>query len=415
MKKSLRVGIGVLGVFVFLLVSVVTFAQTTEITIWFGRENFIPADRFETFHAENPHIRIKIDMIPLEEALAAYVRTFRAGNPPDIFQVLHQNPTALAAQKMVMDITPILKAWEEEDPDDFRDMAKAAWEMPSYQGVPYGMALHAAPYWYVWRSDLFDEAGIPEPETWDDALDAGRKLRSDTMLGYALIGHKPHIDWFVSYFVSMGGPFVNNLIQLDSDAGVYLLGWYQTMMRDGIVHPDTPAWDSGEARAAFMAGKAAQMFQGSNIFAKIQESLEYKKQWKAKPPLYRPGAKDSWRMGGICWPYMVSISASVKQDAVRKVFQYLSRTEIVKEVALRYQPATRMSVFREPDYLEFQPWYAELFEAYSRQYPIPVHLRDTEIYRVLAEARHEALTNVNADPKEMAARYQAQINKIAGQ
>lgn len=388
--------------------------DVVELNVWFGREQFIPGDRFETFHRENPNIRINADVIPLEEAFSSYVRAYRAGQAPDIVQILTFSQTALAEQGMLMDIRPILDVWRREAPEHYNDMAPATWQIPSHNGVTHGMALHVAPYWYIYRKDMFDRAGIPQPRTWDDAIEAGRQLARDGVVGFTKIGFAGHIDWFISLFLYMGGQYSDdNVIQLDSPAGVYLLEFYQQMMRYGIAHPDTIAWDSGDMRANFMSGEAAQAFEGANMFAEFNRHLSYGDQWVALPGLVSPGAEGQWVVPGNSWPYVVSSRATGKEEAIRKFFQYLSRTEIIKEVALRYQPATRMSVFEDPEYLRAQPWFATLRDYYAQQQPIPVHPSQPQINQILGEAMQEALSRPNADAREMASRYQRRINEVA--
>jgi ABC-type multidrug transport system ATPase subunit len=62
--------------------------------------------------------------------------------------------------------------------------------------------------------------------------------------------------------MSMGGQFENNVPQLDSDAGIYLLEFYQQLMSENIASRETVAWDSGDMRASFIGGNAAQALIG---------------------------------------------------------------------------------------------------------------------------------------------------------
>lgn len=393
--------------------------EVTELNVWFGREAFIPGDEFEQFHEDNPNIRINADVIPLEEAFSSYVRAARAGEAPDMVQALTFHTPALAGQDMLMDITPILEHWEEENPEHFADMAPATWDYPTIDGTPHGMALHTAPYWYIYRTDLFEEHGISEPEYWSEAVEAGRELTTldgGDMVGFSQIGFAGHIDWFISYFIYMGGQYSDdNVIQLDSEAGVALLEFYQTMMADGIAHPDTISWDSGDMRANFMGGNAAQAFEGANLFAEFNEHLDYGTEWRALPGLKREGAEDEWRIPGNSWPYLISTEAEDKVEAMSRFLQYLSAPEITKEVAMRYQPSTTMSVFDDEEYQEAQPWMVELREWYEQQVPIPVHERQPEINDILGEAMQEALDEPDADAGEMAARYQEQIDNLVNE
>jgi multiple sugar transport system substrate-binding protein len=50
----------------------------------------------------------------------------------------------------------------------------------------------------VWRKDLFDKAGLAEPKTYDDVLNACAKLRSPRLYGFATRGEGPNgirFDW----------------------------------------------------------------------------------------------------------------------------------------------------------------------------------------------------------------------------
>lgn len=385
--------------------------EVVELTMWFGREQFMPADNFETFHAENPNIRVNTDVIPLEEANSSYVRAYRAGNAPDIIQANLRDVPGLAEQGMLMDVTPVLDAWRNEDADDFAGMSQGAWEMPSHDGVPYGMTLHGAPYYFIYRLDLFEAAGIPEPRTYEDAIEAARQLHDDNLIGFAIPGHGRHSAWFHQHIVAMGAPIVDNNVRIDSEGGIAAIEFYQTIAREGLIHPETLSWDSGEMRAAFIGGNAAMIFEGVNVFPAFEEGLVYNESFKATPPLSRAG-EDPAQVRMWHWPYLVSSEASDKADAIKEVFKYLSRTEIVSEVAKRYQPTTRMAVFDDPEYQAVQPWWEDLADSYFSAVGMPSHVRQVEIGEVLVDLKQEALTNYDADPVEMAQRYQTRMDDL---
>jgi multiple sugar transport system substrate-binding protein len=396
-----------------LLLGSVQAQQPVEITMWFGRQDFIPADAFETFHRENPDIRVKTDVIPLEQAVADVLRTARAGQAPDIVQVPADGVPPLALQGALYEFAPMLAKWQAEEPASYANLAQAAFDLATYEGNLYGVALHYGPYWFTYRVDWFEEAGIAHPPTtWDDVLDAGRVFAADDRIGYSVIGSRAHDPvWFLATYMAMGGQWVDGIPQIDSDAGRYLLAFYQTLIRDGIAHPETLAWASGEMRAAFIGGNAAQAMIGDNIYPTLNESLAYGEQWTGSPPPSRPGGEADNRIMALGWPYVVT-AGTEHPEAVLKVLQYLARPEIVAEVALRYQPTTVLPVMNDPVYVEAKPWAPDFAAPFAELVPLPSHPRQPQVYQILLDAMQDALQNPNADAAEMAARYQAQLDEL---
>ena len=388
-------------------------SDTTNIHIWFGRQDFIPADAFETFHAENPNIRVTTDVIPLEQSLTEYIPAFQAGRAPDIMQTNIWNIVLLQRQNMVLDISDILASWQQNDPQDFATMGPAAWSLASHDGVPYGMALHVMPYLYVYRSDLFDELGISVPTTWDEVINIGKQVSQRGYLGFSLNASRTqNPTWFQAKFMAMGAQYPNGIPVLDDAAGRYALRTYQRMISERVAHPDSLSWGAGEMRAAFIRGDAAQALMGVNIFPAIQRELQYGTQWRFAAPPGRPGALNERSIMANAWPYLVNARSADKADAIEKVLRYLSRHEIVKEVAMRYQPTTRTTVASDPDYLAVQPWFDALQDIYAEQVPIPSHPNTTRVNEILLDAMQDALANPTRDAGQISRQFEAELQAL---
>lgn len=384
-----------------------------ELRVWFGRENFIPADAFETFHAENPNIRVTHDVIPLEEVLTQYIQAAGAGQAPDIVQIDARNIPPIAEAGLTRDITDLLARWQEEDPDTYNDLSESAFNFGRYKDVPFGVAFHAGPFNHVYRIDVLAENGLNPPETWEDVLEIARTVRTPDMLGYALIGAR-HTVWFFSQFYAMGGQFEDNVIQLDSEAGHALLTFYQTLAAEELIHPETLAWASGEMRAAFISGDAAQAPIGSNIFPRIQEAMPYGEMWGAMPPPYRTGAQEQWRYMGLGWPHVITASTEHPYEA-SLVLRYLARAENAGEVAMRYQPTTVKSVMASDEYRAVAPWADDFADWYPQMTPMASHPKQPEIEQIVIDAFQEVLDDPTADVAEVAQRAQEEINAIVAE
>ncbi|WP_416150124.1 ABC transporter substrate-binding protein [Salipaludibacillus sp. HK11] len=386
------------------------------VSIWFGREQFIPDDQFDKFHEENPGITVEWDVIPLEQAVADYLRNHNAGNAPDMVQIFHEYSQTLAVQEAALDMTPYYEQWEEEDPDSYNNLMSQAFDIPSYEGRPYGLAVHAAPYWMAYRKDWFEEAGIAEPESWDDVLDAARTLKDDGHLSNQQYGFVTPGDrttpplWFSSMFMSMGGQYSDTgLPVVDSDAGEYIVDFHQTLVREGLTSNEVLSWDSGAMRGSFMSGNAAMIPEAFNMFAAFQDELEYGTEWEGMVQPHRPGGEDDFRVNMFSWPLIVNSDTEHPEEVV-KVLQYLTDTEIVRDVAMGYQPTTNAEVMEE--YFEVNEWSHGFEEAFASGVVLPSHLRQPEVYDILGEMVQEALSNYDSDPSEIVQEYQEKLNEL---
>lgn len=386
-----------------------------ELTVWFGRENFIPGDAFETFHEENPNIRVTTDVIPLEQAVADTLRTSRAGNAPDIVQIPADGIPPLSIQNALYDMSDLVAQWQEDDPEAYGNLAQAAFDMATWESTLHGLALHIGPFWYTYRTDWLEEAGLDVPTTFDEVLEAGRQLSGADRIGFAIHGSRAHDPvWMLSLFMAMGGQWENGVPQIDSPAGIYLLEFYQALVRDEIGSSEILAWDSGDFRAAFINGNAAQGLIGDNVYPTVNESLQYEEEWSGGPVPARPGAEDQNRTMTLGWPYVVTADTE-HPEAAMAVLEYLARPEIIGEVAMRYQPTTVLPVLNSEDYVEAKPWAPDFEEAFSNLVPLPSHPQQPQIYEILLDAMQAALQNPNADAAQIAAEHQQAIDNAVGQ
>ena len=394
-------------------------AQDEQITVtmWFGRQEFVPHDQFNRFHAENPNIRVEWDVIPLEQAHTDFMRNHAAGSAPDVVQIFHEFTATMVAQGTLLDISPYLRAWQQEDPADFADIFDIAFTLTSYEGGTYGINVHSAPYFLGYRKDWIEQAGMQPPRTWTDVLEISRAMQRNVLSGdqYAFAqpggAHHPPF-WMNSIYMSMGGQFTDTGLPLiDSPAGIALIEFFQTIAREGLQNPESTSWASGDMRGAFLGGRAGFFPEAINIFAVTQRELEYGVQWDAMIQPYREGAQADFQPNTFGWPFMVN-SDTEHPEAVMAALRYVFHPEIVKDVALVYQPANRASVLGSPEYLAAHPYFPNLEQAFIEQTPYPTHLRSPERSNILNEMKQTAQTQVNRPAAEIARETQARLNAL---
>lgn len=84
-------------------------AQERSLKVWFGRQDFIPEDQFETFKQDYPDINVEFEVIRLEDVNAQLILALRAGEAPDIVQIQARDVSQLALGGVVKDFTHMIE------------------------------------------------------------------------------------------------------------------------------------------------------------------------------------------------------------------------------------------------------------------------------------------------------------------
>ncbi|MCH8572219.1 extracellular solute-binding protein [Nesterenkonia sp. AY15] len=391
--------------------------ENVELTMWFGREDFIPDDAFDAFHEEYPNIEVTADVIPLEEATSTFMRQYDAGSAPDLFQIEYEYAGLLARRDMLLDLADIQTTWEEEDPELYDNMIDAGWEMGTWDDTVYGLALHLGPYLHTYRTDVLEEAGAEVPTTWEEVLEASRAIVEETdSYGWGTNGSRENKPaWEISIFAQMGGQWEDNVMQIDSEAGHYWLSFYQTLISEGLAHPDTIAWNSGDMRAAFMDGSSAQVMEALNVYPEFQTVIENGSEWDVSvSPIAREGAEEESRYVGNGWPYYVNSQTEHPYEA-GLVLRYLADFDQSLSVATRYQPTANIEVMESDEYLEANPYAEELLSTWSEVEQAPAHLMQAQMNEVIRDAVQWALANPDGDVAEAAQGFQEELDSLAAE
>ena len=407
------------GTVAFGFLAIPANAEDRSVKVWFGRENFIPDDRFAIFNSEYPDINVEYEVIRLEDVNAQLILAMRSGNAPDIVQIHSRDVEQLAINKVVKDFTHKISEFKERFPETYGQLAPLTWEGASdSKGNIYGAALFAQSIYLTYRTDWLKEAGITPPlETTDRVLEAARKIAAmgDDRLGFSLIGCCHSTVWELPLFLSMGGQIVDGVPQVDSETGIAWISFYQTLLNEGSAHPDTPSWDSGQMRAAFIGERAGMMNEGEHIYVEVHKQMPYGEgKWAFERLPTRPGQTEPQVQSGFAFPFIVT-SANEDEDAALLVLEYLARPAIAKQVAIRYQPTTNVAVAEDPEYLAAKPWAGDVVPIASNLISLPTHpTRVIQIYDVLKELRSAMVANPGADPAGIAAEFQNKLNDVAG-
>lgn len=406
------------GMIVSALAAGPAMAQDRSIKVWFGRENFIPEDQFAAFKEDYPDIDVEFEVIRLEDVNSQLILAIRSGTAPDIVQIHARDVAQLAQGGVVKDFSHMIEEWETRFPETYGQLAPLAWEGASdFDGNIYGVALYAQSIYLTYRTDWLDELGIAYPlETTDRVLEAAKAISEigDDRFGFSLLGCCNSPTWELPQFLAMGGEMIDGVPQLDTEAGIAWIDFYQELMRSGAAHPDTPSWDSGQMRAAFIGERAGMMNEGEHIYVEVHKQVPYEEgKWTFERLASRPGQTEEHKQTGFAFPFIVT-TANEDEEAAMLALEYLSRPEFAKQVAIRYQPTTNTAVSEDPEYLAAKPWATDIAPLSSNLYNLPTHpTRAIQIYDVLQELRDRMVAEPDADAAALAAEYQEKLNAAA--
>ena len=236
----------------------------------------------------------------------------------------------------------------EEDRADFLD---SAMEASSYQG-----RLYAIPYFIhtpivFYRTDLFEEAGLTVPETWEEYRQAAIKLTNVETGVYGTIieakqASEP-VTHLVDWYFQNGADFIDEKgnVVVDSEAAKEVFDFLLTMMyEDGSVMPGSIGYDNADVHNLFMQGKVAMVKNWPYMYAMARDpaqSLVADDFAIARQPAGKYDATAVWT-----WGFAIS-SSSRNKEAAWEFMKFVAGSDVAAYITPLGMPSFRNSVWTD--------------------------------------------------------------------
>ncbi|HLX03043.1 MAG TPA: extracellular solute-binding protein [Trinickia sp.] len=235
----------------------------------------------DSFEKAHPGIDVKVSYVD-EEAYKVQLPGWLTTVAPDVITWHDGERMAYYAKRGLFD--DLSGDWSK---NDWNDMYASTKEASSYQGKQY-----AAPtFYYSWgmfyRKDLFQKVGIAgEPKTWDQFMDACKKLKAAGITPIAVGGRDAWTlaGWFDYLDLRLNGnAFHQQLMAGDvpyTDPRVKKVytTWKQ-LIDDGYFIDNSLSYDLDAAQPFLFQGKAAMMLMGTFIAggfpANVKQEMGY--------------------------------------------------------------------------------------------------------------------------------------------
>ncbi|SDR46146.1 carbohydrate ABC transporter substrate-binding protein, CUT1 family [Paraburkholderia tuberum] len=150
------------------------------------------------------------------------------------------------------------------------------------KGKVCGLPLAASTRALYYNKDLLAKAGYPNgPKTWNDVIDASKKLKAMHIAGFGLQGKEIETDVYFYYGLwSYGGDVIgkDGKAAFNSQAGVKAATLYKTMIDDGLTEPGVTGYNREGVQNLFKQGRVAMVISLpflSKQIAKEVPNLKY--------------------------------------------------------------------------------------------------------------------------------------------
>jgi len=304
----------------------------------------------DAFNASQGAVNATLEVVSWPEGKNVLLTQISGGQPPDIFNGSGQ---WLLEFQSANELAPLGDLMGEELLANFWESGIQAMTV---QGQLYGMPYFLDPRGLYYRTDLFEENGLPAPTTWADVREAAKAIHNPPAI-YGM-GLGPGDYWWYAWVGAIGGG--NNLSRWTEDGHTRIAseeGLRAAQFLADIVLNDQTAQPSpssanrdADLQPLFLGGQMGILETGSWMPTIIQNDapdLQF-----ALAPL--PVAEAGMSHANVFWPDCVMMAQQSQQkEAAAELLKFMFNAE--NRLAFAKQRGVipeRVDVGQDPAYLD---------------------------------------------------------------
>lgn len=236
-------------------------ALSGELTVWImepGNPDVqATIDGFgEEFESMHEDVTINIDYVPWANAHDQFTTGIAGGQVPDLAEMGNTWTPEFAE----------VGAFAPVEPPDGVEFVDGLAQSATLDGTTYGYPWYAGARALIYRTDVFEEAGVEVPTTWEELLEVGDTIAAETDVApIRAAGANQHM--FQPLIWNAGGDIATQdgdtwTPGFDTEAGHATLGFFQELWEKGWAPDGAVQWNSVDVRDDFANGEAAMMIGG---------------------------------------------------------------------------------------------------------------------------------------------------------
>jgi multiple sugar transport system substrate-binding protein len=309
------------------------------------------------FKKEHPNITVRFLNVPAESATQKLTTQIAGGNPPDTAFLDASAVQDFAARRALVNLDGYIAGSQAVKLDDYVAGFK---QTATYQNSMYALPYDGETTGLFYRTDLFQAAGIANPPTtWEELQAAAAKLTNPAKKQYGFILFAPEAQYYWLPFLWQAG---GNLLSQDgksvafnSPQAVQAADLYVGLRK--YAPPDYLASNSWDGRVAFANGQVGMYPAGAWFGGEMALSYpKIKGKWSVAPLPAGP-ARCATTIAGDS---LVVTNQSKNKDAAWLWIEFLSRPDNMKLWTFGTPTATllppRQSLLSDPELGRYNPW-----------------------------------------------------------
>ena len=323
------------------------------------------------FEKDNPGVKIEMEFVGWAELWNKIITSIGAGAAPDVMYIASRWIPVLADMGAII---PLDEYITPEKRELYYDMV---WDTVTYNGHVYGVVRAMSTKVFIYNKKLFEENGVKIPTTWDELLEAAKKIHNPTkgIYGIAMAGKRfvSTVTQFLQYLYANDGRIVDEKgnVVIDKPNAVRALEFYKEL--SSYAQPGIIEWTREDLIKLFETGKVGMYIDHvHNALKAIEKGVDV-------GFFLIPGGPDSVkRYSTVIVTDCIAISSQTKKkDLALKFMNYMTSFEKQAEWDLKLGFVPPM--VKEKDLPEFQKWYWKPYiEAIKYGYPQSAGVKDWE-------------------------------------
>ncbi|WP_091465803.1 ABC transporter substrate-binding protein [Paenarthrobacter nitroguajacolicus] len=269
----------------------------TTLTVWGWAPQLEPI--VEAFEAKYPKVQVNLENVGTGNAHYTKLQNaVKAGSgAPDVAQIEYNALPQFALSDALVD----LKEFGAEDLKD--NYTQSTWGSVNLNGGVYALPQDSGPMAMFYRADVFEKHGISIPTTWDEYVEAGKKLHAADPKAY-ITSDTGDAGFTTSMIWQAGGkPYkldgsTNVTVDLQDEGAKKWTGTWNQLLKNDLLSPVT-SW-SDEWYKGLSDGSIATLIIGAWMPANLESGAAGASgQWRvASMPTYEKGAAATAENGG---------------------------------------------------------------------------------------------------------------------
>ncbi len=222
------------------------------------------------FNASQDDIEVVVEHLPWPEMQQQLMTDISAGTAPDISHMATRWMAGFAVDGALAPIDDLMS-------DGFADTFVPTFlDLQKVDGQTWGLPIAASARGMFYNKELLDQAGVEVPTTWEQALDAAKKVSalSDEIYGIGVQGAGLDTEgyWFYSLWTH-GGDIVgeDGRSGFSSDAAVAATQNYIDLINAGVTQPGVLGSNREDLQNLFTAGKLGIVLSGPWLNTQIAD------------------------------------------------------------------------------------------------------------------------------------------------